>query len=106
MSADRERLIQEALEYDPNDPLLHFTYGNFLMEQKRLEEAAAAYRRAVELDADYSAAWLALGTALVALNEEEAAREALQTAAEVAQRKRDLKVRREALEELQRLDEF
>lgn len=102
----RETLIREALAADPNDPLVHFAAGGFYLEERRYDEAIAAYRKATELKPDYSAAWLGLARALVGAGEEEASRDAYKTAIQVAIQNRDLKVRNEATAELEQLDEF
>ena len=106
MGFSREQLIREALEADPNDPLVHFAAGAFYDSERRFEEAVAAYRHAVQLNDQYSAAWLGLARACSALDEEDDARAAYQAAIEAAQARGDLKVRNEAQAELEQPDEF
>jgi tetratricopeptide (TPR) repeat protein len=48
-----ERLVQQQ----PNNPQVHYLMGYLREQQKRNAEAAASYRRAVELDPDYLNAW-------------------------------------------------
>ena len=106
MTPSREEMIKEVLAVDPDDPMVHFTLGNLYLEEERYEEAAEAFRRAVELDAEYSAAWLGLGSALVGCEDEEQAREVLTQAIAVATQNGDLKVKRDAFDVLEQLDEF
>ena len=42
----------------------HFNLGNTLMGQGKLDEAIAAYRRAIGIKPDYAAAYTTLGIAL------------------------------------------
>jgi adenylate cyclase len=47
---EREALIEKALEVDPNNPLLHFRHGQFLISVGRVESGYAQQARAFELD--------------------------------------------------------
>jgi tetratricopeptide (TPR) repeat protein len=49
-------LIEQAINGDPSDPDLHTAHGAILQRQGRLEEALAAYDRAVSLKPDYALA--------------------------------------------------
>jgi predicted Zn-dependent protease len=106
MASLREELIQEALAADPNDPLVHFAAGGFYLEERRYEDAVAAFRTATELKPDYSAAWLGLARSIAGAGDDDAARAAYEEAIRVAAQNRDLKVRNEARTELEQLDEF
>lgn len=59
---------QRAIEYDDNDPILHFNLGNVLYATAQLLEAECEFRRAVELDGQYVEAWNNLGTVLADLD--------------------------------------
>ncbi|HKZ06063.1 MAG TPA: retroviral-like aspartic protease family protein [Methylomirabilota bacterium] len=48
--AEAERLFSQALARTPSDPLLHYHRGAALTKLGRLQEATAAYERALRLD--------------------------------------------------------
>ena len=106
MSSPREALIKEVLAADPNDPLVQFAAGSFYLEERRYDEAVAAFRTATELKPDYSAAWLGLARSVAGTGDDDAARSVYEEAIHVATTNRDLKVRNEARAELEQLDEF
>ena len=102
----REALIKEVIEQDPNDPMLYFTLGRLYMDEARFEEAVETLQKAVEIDENYSAAWLDLGRAYIEAGDEEKAREALEMSVKRAEANGDLRVKNEAREALEQLDEF
>lgn len=53
---DAARDLAEAIRLDPRRPAYHATYGDVLRKQGRTAEAAAAYRVALALDADFAPA--------------------------------------------------
>ena len=55
-----ERVFTRLLETSPEKPQLHYLMGYLLSTQDRDVDAAAYYRRAVELDPQYLNAWLKL----------------------------------------------
>lgn len=71
------RELETALEDDSGNVWLHLDLGNVYRAQERLDEAAGALRRAVELAPDFAAARFNLGSLLVALERWEEAREHL-----------------------------
>ena len=102
----REQMILEVIEQDPDDPMLFFTLGRLYLDEKRFEEAQKALKKAVELDKGYSAAWLELGRAHIGADDEEKARGAFEQAATHAAANGDLRVKNEARDALEQLDEF
>ncbi|MDQ2961694.1 MAG: tetratricopeptide repeat protein [Pseudomonadota bacterium] len=48
------RLIRDAVERDPDNPIYHANLGNVLKDAGRLTDAIAAYRRALELHPEYA----------------------------------------------------
>lgn len=72
--------------------MLRFTLGNAYAARKDHREAAAHYRRAVELDPGYSAAWQALGRALERQGDAPAALETYRRGLEVARQHGDMQV--------------
>jgi len=70
---------EEALVVGSKDAVLQYHYGLALAGLGRHQEAAAALRRAVELEAWYAAPWLELGRALERTGDAGAARGAYET---------------------------
>lgn len=56
--------LQKMLNGPRDGALLRFSLGNEFMKEKAWQEAAEAFRAAVERDPVYSAAWKGLGKAL------------------------------------------
>ncbi len=48
------RLIRDAVEHDPDNPIYHANLGNVLKDAGRLTDAIAAYRRALALRPGYA----------------------------------------------------
>jgi Flp pilus assembly protein TadD len=92
----RAERLRALLADAPDDAMAWFGLGRALLELDRADEAVAPFRRATRLDPEYTAAHRDLGRALLACGEAEAAREALETAAELADRTGDLQTGNEA----------
>ena len=63
-----ERLMKEAVIKDPSNPQLYFNLGVVNFNQKRIEEAKKYYLKAIELEENYTDAYLNL--AIVILDKE------------------------------------
>jgi superkiller protein 3 len=59
-----EAACREAIHIEPSFEEAHYLLGEALRFQSRNDEAIAAYRKAIELDEDYQAAWHGLGWVL------------------------------------------
>jgi superkiller protein 3 len=84
--ADIEEVIasfEVALRLNDVYPPAPYRYGEALMRQGRLLEARDAFRKAVELDPEFSMAHRGLGHALIALDEPDDAVRHLERAAEI-----------------------
>lgn len=92
----RAQRLRALLADSPDDAMAWFGLGRALLELGRCDEAVAPFRRATHLDPDYTAAHRDLGRALLACGEAGAAREALATAAGLADRTGDLQTGNEA----------
>jgi hypothetical protein len=57
-------LLRAEVAQHPDQPALHYALGEVLMRERRLADAASAFRRASDLDATDWSAPFALGTAL------------------------------------------
>ena len=106
MTDDRIRLEQfkELAEADPDDPVVHYGLGSEHLKLGEFAEAAAAFRKTIELQPDYSAAYRELGKALEKSNRREEAREIYRQGKEVATRKGDLQTAKEIDVFLRRLE--
>ena len=82
---DRIQAITKMLASSPQDVFLHYSLAMELASSGRFEEAVAEFRRCIELDADYLAAYVEAGKSLRSAGKLEDARaifnEALRLAA-------------------------
>jgi len=62
--------MEEAIQLDPNNPTLFFNLGVVNQNEKKIEEAIAYYKKAIELKPDYGDAYM--NTAVAILSGEEA----------------------------------
>jgi tetratricopeptide (TPR) repeat protein len=58
-------LMTEAVKMDPNNAVLYFNLGVVNYNQKRFEEAKGYYKKAIELKADYSDAYMNLAVLIL-----------------------------------------
>ncbi len=75
-----ESLYLHMLRSAPNAAMLHDDYGNELTRQRRLDEACAHFRRAIELDPTLPKPYNNLGVALLEQGQNEAALPLFETA--------------------------
>jgi len=68
MLKQAESESRQALAIDPGMPEAHYTLGQVLKEQGRLDEAAQSFRDAIKSDPQYSDAYAGLGTTKLAQN--------------------------------------
>jgi Tfp pilus assembly protein PilF len=95
--------LEDMLAKGQDGALLRYGLGNEYLKLKQNEQAAQHLRRAVELDANYSAAWKQLGRALTAVGREHEALEAYRNGIRVAEEKGDVQAAREMRVFLKRL---
>lgn len=86
MSEDRLRALLAMAEVQPDEMMVWYGLANEYVKLERWPEAVDALRRTVALNPDYSSAYQMLGTALMNLNQREAARCAWTEGVEVAGR--------------------
>ena len=99
---DRTRL-EAMLAAGQDSAMLRFALGSGFLREKEYAQAAGHFRRATELDPDYSAAWKNWGRCLLAAGQDREARAVLEKALAVARLKGDKQVEREAGVFLRRL---
>lgn len=105
MSEDRTRLEQfKALaQEEPGDPVVQYGLGSEHLRLGEFAPAAAAFRKTIELQPDYSAAYRELGKALEKLNQRQEAIHTYHRGKEVAEQKGDLQTAKEIEVFLKRL---
>jgi predicted Zn-dependent protease len=74
--SDREALLKQMAAEFPDSAMAHFSLGAFYLEAGRPVDAVKSLERATALQADYAAAWVALGDARHASGADAGAREA------------------------------
>ena len=87
--------FEKMLAAGKDGALLRFALGNEYMKTGDAAVAADHLRRAVELDADYTAAWKLLGKALAGAGKRDEAIAAYRQGIEVARRKGDKQAEKE-----------
>lgn len=88
MVSTRIEEFKKLLEIDPSE-ITFFGLGRVYLEEGQYEEAAQAFRKAIELKPDYTAVYLLLGEALQNLNRLEEAIEVYEQGLKVAEQTRD-----------------
>ncbi len=78
--ATAEHILEKALAHSPDNPLVLTRLADAYFARDRSTEAAAYYRRAIQIDEDNADAYLGLGKVLEANGDLDAAEEALQSA--------------------------
>jgi Flp pilus assembly protein TadD len=86
---EREAMFRQMTIEFPDSPMGHFSLGKFLLEEKRFAESILALEKAVTLDANYAAAWVALGDAYAGASDTARARAAWERALQTPHGKRD-----------------
>ena len=87
--------LERLLAAGKDGALLRFGLGNEHLKRGDAQAAAAHFRRAVELDPGYSAAWKMLGKALIAAQRPEEALAAWNDGIAAAERRGDKQAMRE-----------
>ena len=80
MGSEREAQFRKLVADHPESPMGHFSLGKLLLEERRYVEAVESLQKAVSLQADYAAALVALGDALIGAGRPVQARSVLQQA--------------------------
>src|SRR5258706_14210006 len=88
-SSEREAMFLQMTQEFPDSPMGHFSLGKFLLEEKRFPESVLALERAVSIDPNYAAAWVALGDPHAGASAPARAKAAWERALETPHGKRD-----------------
>ncbi|MEW6324412.1 MAG: hypothetical protein AB1515_03390 [Nitrospirota bacterium] len=89
MASPRIQQLEKILALDPADPSTHFGLGKAYGEEEQWEPSAAAYRQAIALQPDYTAAYEGLSQALRALGRTEELRTILEEGIAVGEKTGD-----------------
>ena len=81
---------KKVIEFDPKDVLGYFTLGTAYLQAKRFQEAADAFRKAVEVGPEHSPSYSAYGEALEALGLKDEAIKIYKAGVPVADKKGDI----------------
>jgi folate-binding protein YgfZ len=87
---ERIGMFQEALKFNPDDPLGNFGLGSAFLELKRYSEAVEPFQRVIHAQPKHSVAYLSLGKAWEGMSEPQQAADTYQKGIEVAAAKGDL----------------
>jgi Fe-S cluster biosynthesis and repair protein YggX len=91
MSQLQERIAQfrKMANDDPDNELGHFRLGQLLMEAEQYEDAAASFRRTLELNEFFSKVYQLLGTCLIKLDRKDEAAQVLEQGFRIADERGD-----------------
>ncbi|HYT91440.1 MAG TPA: Fe(2+)-trafficking protein [Gemmataceae bacterium] len=91
MSQLQERIAQfrKMANDDPDNELGHFRLGQLLMEDQQFDEAIKSFRRALELNPEFSKVYQLLGTSLIKLERRDEAATVLEKGYAVADERGD-----------------
>ena len=84
MGSKREAQFWKLAADHPGSPMVHFSLGKLLLDERRYAEAVESLRTAVALQEAYAAALVALGDALAGAGRRDEARQVLEGARKTA----------------------
>jgi Flp pilus assembly protein TadD len=84
MGSEREAQFRQLAADHPSSPMVHFSLGKLLLDERRYVDAVESLGRAVSLQPDYAAAMVALGDALSGAGRRDEARTVLEKARDTA----------------------
>lgn len=102
MVSTRIEQFKKLAEIDPSE-ITFFGLGRAFLDEGNHEEAAKAFRSAIELKPDYTAAYLLLGESLQNLNRLEEAVQVYERGVKVAEQTRDAIPKQKMEKRLKRL---
>ena len=95
--------FEKMLEQGQDNALLRFGLGQAYLKEQNTEQAITHLHKALEHDADYSAAWKLLGQAYTAAGRRQEALQTYETGIERAENKGDMQAAKEMRVFLKRL---
>jgi len=90
MASPRVEQFRKLTALDPSDVLTHFGLGNACFQEGLWEEAAASFKKSLEIKPDYTAVYPLLAEALQKLGRMEEVKEVLRKGLEVAEVTHDM----------------
>jgi len=103
MGSEREAQFRQLAADHPDSPMVHFSLGKLLLDERRHAEAVESLQKAVSLQPDYAAAMVALGDALLGSGRRDEARTILEQARDTALAQRHASLAEEIDERLAEL---
>jgi Flp pilus assembly protein TadD len=80
MGSEREAQFRKLAADHPASPMVHFSLGKLLLDERRYAEAVESLQAAVSLQPEYAAALVSLGDALIGAGRRDEARQMLERA--------------------------
>lgn len=96
--------LRKLTETPRDSAMLRLTLGRLLLENEQASEAEVHLKKAVELDAEYTAAWKELGRIRLTLGNREGAARSWRRGIEIARRNGDKQAEKEMSVFLKRLE--
>jgi uncharacterized protein HemY len=90
MASQRVEQFRKLAALDPSDVLTHFGLGSACLEEGLWEEAAASFKKTLEIKPDYTAVYPLLAEALQKMGKMEEVKEVLRKGLEVAEITHDM----------------
>ncbi len=106
MTSPRETMFLEMTKEFPDSPMGFFSLGRLYLDERRYPECVTALARAVQLDPNYSAAWVALGDAQAGSGLTDDAKATWQRALETPHARRDSSLQADLEQRLRDLDDL
>lgn len=85
----RREQLEEMLQSEPEDTFLNYALGKAFIEEGRIDDGLAQFRKTLELDADHVASYFQMGQVLAAEGEEQQARDIVTQGISVARKTGD-----------------
>lgn len=104
---DQEKInqLENIVRQNPQNALMHYTLGVEYLRAGQPQKAIDVFRKSIELESDYSAAYRELGRALVKSNSMKEARDVFHKGIAVAEGKGDIQTAKEMRVFLKRISQ-
>jgi tetratricopeptide (TPR) repeat protein len=100
----REATFRKLIADFPTSPMGYFSLGRLCLEERRFAEAVHAFQAACARNAEYTAAWVGLGDAYLALSDSRQAKAAFEAALNTPHGKKDASLQDDLAERLREIE--